>query len=92
MVVAHWRTVQIPKWLIINLFTPRYSWNIVKIGVKHQSINQKQSLIGQYSDKWKSIKKWEKTYINEIKYLFVSKQKVSMNVSYIHKTNFVKDG
>jgi len=22
-----------------NLFTPRYSWNTAKVGVKHQSIN-----------------------------------------------------
>jgi hypothetical protein len=24
---------------IYNLFTPRYSWNTAKVGVKHQSIN-----------------------------------------------------
>ena len=24
----------------INLFTPQYGWNIAKVGIKHQSINQ----------------------------------------------------
>ena len=44
--------------LIIIFFTPRYSWNIAKVGVKHQSINQS---INQFSslipEDWDPIKR-----------------------------------
>jgi len=30
--------------IILNLFTTRYSWNTVKVGVKHQSINIKLTI------------------------------------------------
>jgi len=36
-------------WPKNNLFTPRYSWNIVKVGVKHQWINQPKNMFHRWS-------------------------------------------
>ena len=31
--------------ILYNMFTPQYSWNIAKVGVKHQSINLFASVV-----------------------------------------------
>jgi hypothetical protein len=35
-----------------SLFTPQYSWNIAKVGVKHQSINPKEAQFLYWLNFW----------------------------------------